>query len=265
MTLQVLLSAMFLADESYLDTLHVVSDAVVINQCDRTGRRDTERTVNGRQQRVRYIESTQRGLSVSRNMAIRNASADICILCDNDVEYVDGYEDMILSAFSEHPDADLIVFYIRRKEKPEPNYSTVRWMNRLSVLKIFSPEIAFRRESVRGISFDESFGAGSGKYLMGEENIFLYDCLKAHKKILYVPLQIAELREEESTWFKGYDKAFFISRGAGYAAMGKVMSHILIWQFALRKRSLYRKDMRMGKAISHMYRGRREFLWSRKK
>ena len=82
MTLQVLLSAMHLADESYLDTLHVVSDAVVINQCDRTGRRDIQRTVSGHEQQVCYIESTQRGLSVSRNMAIRNAKADICILCD---------------------------------------------------------------------------------------------------------------------------------------------------------------------------------------
>ncbi len=260
MTLQVLLSAMHLQDESYLDTLHVVSDAVVVNQCDRTARRDIKRSVPGGMQQVCYIESTQRGLSVSRNMAIRNAQADICILCDNDVEYVAGYEQMILSAFEENPEADLIVFYIRRKEKPQPNYPTKRWMNYLSVLKIFSPEIAFRRKSVQGISFNESFGAGSGKYLMGEENIFLYDCLKAHKKILYMPLMIAELREEESTWFQGYDKAFFISRGANYAAMSKFFSPALIWQFALRKRKLYRDNMGMFAAIRWMQRGRREYL-----
>lgn len=260
MTLQVLLSAMHLADESYLDTLHVVSDAVVINQCDRTSRKDISRSMAGRTQHVRYIESTQRGLSVSRNMAIRNAQADICILCDNDVEYVDGYEEMILSAFADHPEADLIVFYIRRKEKPQPNYPAKRWMHYLSVLKIFSPEIAFRRKSVEGIAFDESFGAGSGKYLMGEENIFLYDCLKAKKKILYMPLMIATLREEESTWFTGYDKAFFISRGAGYAAMSRIFSYLLIWQFALRKRNLYKDNMGMFSALKYMFWGRGEYL-----
>lgn len=260
MTLQVLLSAMHLADESYLDTLHVVSDAVVINQCDRTCRRDVERSLPGRTQHVRYIESTQRGLSVSRNMAIRNARADICILCDNDVEYVDGYEEMILSAFEENKEADLIVFYIRRKEKPKPNYPEKRWMNYLSVLKIFSPEIAFRRKSVAGITFDESFGAGSGKYLMGEENIFLYDCLKAHKKILYLPLMIATLREEESTWFQGYDKTFFISRGANYAAMSRFFSFVLIAQFALRKRNLYKDSMGMFSAFRYMLQGRGEYL-----
>ncbi|MBO4902145.1 MAG: glycosyltransferase [Lachnospiraceae bacterium] len=260
MTLQVLLSAMHLADESYIDSLHILSDAVVINQCDRTSRREVERKTGRGIQHVTYIESTQRGLSRSRNMAIRNARADICILCDNDVEYADDYEEKILSAFEEHPDADLIVFYIQRKEKPEPNYPTKRWMGYLSVMKIFSPEIAFRRRSVQGLTFNESFGAGSGKYLMGEENIFLYDCLKARRKILYVPEKIATLREEESTWFQGYNKAFFLSRGAGYAAMSRFFSHVLIWQFALRKRELYRKEMRTITALTYMYRGRSEYL-----
>jgi glycosyltransferase involved in cell wall biosynthesis len=260
MTLQVLLSAMHLKDESYLDTLHVTSDAVVINQCDRTARKEVRRDVNGHAQQVLYIESTQRGLSRSRNMAIRNARADICILCDNDVEYVDGYEEMILSAFEENPEADLIVFYIRRKEKPVPNYPAKRWMNYLSVMKIFSPEIAFRRKSIEGISFQESFGAGSGKYLMGEENIFLYDWLRSKKKILYMPLMIAELREEESTWFQGYNRRFFISRGAGYAAMSKLFSFVLIWQFAIRKRSLYRSETGFFKALKYMFEGRREYL-----
>ncbi|MBR4169492.1 MAG: glycosyltransferase [Lachnospiraceae bacterium] len=264
MTLQVLLSAMHLADESYLDSLHVTSDAVVINQCDRTARRDVERRIGEKTQHVRYIESTQRGLSRSRNMAIRNAQADICILCDNDVEYVDGYEDMILSAFGKHPDADLIVFYIQRREKPVPNYPTERRMRYLSVMKIFSPEIAFRRKAVQGIPFHEEFGAGSGKYLMGEENIFLWECLKAHKKIYYEPVMIAKLREEASTWFHGYDEAFFLSRGAGYAAMDKMFSHFLIWQFAVRKIKIYQKDTGFFKALSLMYKGRARYLRDRK-
>ena len=264
MTLEVLLSAMNLADESYLDTLHVTSDAVVIDQCDRTGRRDIERTVGGRKQHVRFIETTQRGLSKSRNMAIRNAQADICIFCDNDVEYEEGYEEKICNAFERHPEADLIVFYIRRPEKPVPNYDREKKMGYLSVLKIFSPEIAFRRSAIRGISFHESFGAGSGKYLMGEENIFLYDCLKAKKRIVYVPEKIASLREEESTWFRGYDDAFFRSRGAGYAAMSKGFSHVLIWQFALRKQKQYKETMGMFRALRRMYEGRTRFLESEK-
>ncbi len=258
MTLQVLLSAMHLADESYIDTLHITGDCVVVNQCDRELRRTGD--YGGR--KVTYIETTERGLSRSRNMAIAAADSEICILCDNDVEYVDGYEQVILKAYEEHPEADLIVFYIERPEKPQPNYSSMRKMDYLSVLKIFSPEVSFRRASIEGIRFHEEFGAGSGKYIMGEENLFLYDCLKAGKHILYMPIRIAKLRDEESTWFSGYDENFFISRGANYAAMSRVMSHLLIWQFALRKRSLYGSKMGMMAAMKYMYKGRREYIRS---
>ena len=261
MRLQVLLSAMFLKDEDYIDSLNITSDAVVINQCDsELVRESIRRNINGNDQKVVYVETKERGLSRSRNMAVENSDADICILCDNDVEYLPDYEKRIMDGFLRHPDADLIVFYIKRKEKPKPNYPKTKRMGYLSVLKIFSPEIAFKRESIKGMSFDERFGAGSGQYLMGEENIFLYDCLKKGLKIYYEPIMIASLREEESTWFKGYDKEFFVSRGANYAAMSGWGSYILILQYALRKRHLYRPGMSMGEAIDSMMKGRREIL-----
>lgn len=259
MTLQVLLSAMNLENENYIDSLNIVSDAVVVNQCDSEGYgRITREAVNGASQKVTYIKTLERGLSKSRNMAIRNATSDICILCDNDVEYEYGYEGMITRAFAAHPEADVIVFFIRRKERSAPIFKEEKKMNYLSVLKIFSPEIAFRRRNLSDISFDEDFGAGA-KYRMGEENLFLYECLKKKKNVIYEPIQIAQLRAEESTWFKGYDEDFFICRGANYAAMTKRFSHILIWQFALRKTSLY-KPVSMVSAIKWMYRGRKEYL-----
>ena len=261
MRLQVLLSAMFLKDESYIDTLNITTDAVVINQCDSESARSVKRHgISGGEQTVTYVETTERGLSRSRNMAIDKADADICILCDNDVEYLPDYESRIMDGFEKHPDADLIVFYIERKEKPRPNYAASKRMGYLSVLKIFSPEVAFKRESIRGIDFDVRFGAGSGRYLMGEENIFLYDCLKRGLKIYYEPVKIAKLREEKSTWFSGYDDSFFISRGAGYCAMSRFGSLILILQFAIRKRFLYSENMSAGRALSYMFKGRREYL-----
>ncbi|MCR5421747.1 MAG: glycosyltransferase [Lachnospiraceae bacterium] len=262
MRLQVLLSAMNLSDESYIDTLNISGDALIVNQCDKEDVKSIERVSKdrGKLQRVKYIETKQRGLSKSRNMAIEESDSEVCILCDNDVEYLPDYESKVLEAFDKHADADLIVFYIKRKEKPFPNYSKSKRMGYFSVLKIFSPEIAFKRESIRGIRFDERFGAGSGKYIMGEENIFLYDCLKKGLKIYYEPIMIAELREEESTWFKGYDERFFISRGAGYAAMSPWFSYILIGQFALRKKDLYIKEMSVRDALKYMLSGRREVI-----
>lgn len=257
--LQVLLSAMHLENENYIDTLNITTDAVVINQCDRECEKTVNHeAVNGAQVRVKYIETKDRGLSKSRNLAIKNSSADICILCDNDVEYHYGYEGMITRAFEAIPDADVIVFFIKRKERSAPIFDEVKRMNYLSVLKIFSPEIAFRRKSILDTPFDEDFGAGA-KYRMGEENIFLYDCLKKKKKIIYFPIEIAALREEESTWFSGYDREFFNCRGANYMAMSKWFSHILIWQYALRKKALYRENGSMLDVLKWMYEGRKEY------
>lgn len=264
--LQVLLSVLNMDSLDYIDSLKITGDAVVINQCDDTSEeRIIRRSVNGSDQAVKYVKTRDRGLSKSRNMAIHEAEADICILCDNDVVYVDNYEELILAEFEKRPDADIIVFYIKRKEKPVPNYASERKMDYLSVLKIFSPEIAFRRERISDISFDEDFGAGSGKYIMGEENIFLYDALKKGKHIYYVPVKIAELKEVESTWFSDYDERFFLSRGANYAAMSAFWSHALILQFAIRKKSLYSEKLTTIKAIKCMYAGRREYLESKKR
>ena len=277
MRLQVLLSAMNLKDESYVDSLNITSDAVVVNQCSRQSpyadtvrdpsgivnpslsiERIRRKNINGDSHEVVFIESSERGLSRSRNMAIEKAGADICILCDNDVEYVPGYDRIILRAFEKHRDADVLVFYIRRPEKPVPNYSREKRMGYLSVLKIFSPEIAFRRESIKDIRFDTNFGAGA-RFQMGEENIFLYDCLKKGKKIYYIPLRIASLRKEKSTWFKGYDRDFFIARGANYAAMIPFFPELLILQFAVRKYSLYKDSTSFVNAVKFMLEGKKEW------
>lgn len=265
LSFQVLLSAMHLKDESYIDGLNITGDAVIINQCDEISEEEiTRESLNGNSQKVTYICTKDRGLSKSRNLAIDKANADICILCDNDVVYEADYEKKIVSAFEKYTDADIIVFYIKRKEKPVPNFDTEKRMGYLSVLKIFSPEIAFKRESIKDIRFNEDFGAGSNKYIMGEENIFLYDALKKKKKIYYVPVQIAELKEVESTWFAGYDERFFVSRGANFTAMSKLFSILLILQFALRKTGLYKDKMSIVQAIKFMLKGRKEYINSAK-
>ncbi len=257
---EVLLSAMFLEDENYIDSLNIHTDCVVINQCDREDSRQTGHDTPAGRVNVTYIETRERGLSKSRNMAISKSTAPVCILCDNDVEYVGDYDRIITDAFEKY-DADVIVFFIKRPERERPVFDRPKRMGYLSVLKIFSPEIAFRSESIRGIRFNESFGAGA-KYFMGEENLFLYDLLKHKKKIMYVPEMIAAVRNEESTWFKGYNRDFFISRGANYAAMSRIFSIGLIIQFALRKTGLYAKDTSLTRALLYMFEGRREYLLS---
>ena len=259
MSPEVLLSAMYLEDESFIDTLNIHTDCVVINQCDRQCDRKTVRPAKNGDILVTYIETGERGLSKSRNMAIRNASGPICILCDNDVEYVSDYDSMINDAFSRHPDADVIVFFVKRPERDRPVFDRPHKMSWLSVLKIFSPEIAFRKDSVKDIRFNELFGAGA-RFFMGEENLFLYECLRRRLKIVYVPEMIAAVRHNQSTWFNGYDEAFFVSRGANFAALSGTFSLLLILQYALRKRRLYKENLTVPEAVRGMLKGRRQYF-----
>ena len=253
---------MYLENEDYIDSLNIHTDCVVINQCDRTSEKKVSHAASAGDIGVTYIETTQRGLSKSRNMALEAASGPVCILCDNDVEYVKDYDRIINDAFKWHEDADVLVFFVKRPERQQPVFDREKKMGYLSVMKIFSPEIAFRKSSIEGISFNEMFGAGA-KYFMGEENLFLYECLKRRKKIVYIPQMIAKVRDEESTWFKGYNREFFISRGANYAAMSRPFSVLLILQYAVRKRYLYKDELSVADAVITMFKGRREYLEGR--
>lgn len=252
MSLEVLLSAMNLEDYHYIDSLFVTGNCTIINQCECENIEYLEN--NGRH--ITYVETKERGLSKSRNMAIRMATADICVLCDNDVEYVQNYEDIILNAYKNHPEYDVILFHVQLDEKSTPHYASERSLNYISCLKGKSVEITFRRERVRDIYFDERIGAGT-KFGQGEENAFLYACLRKGLKLYYIPTEIAHLRYEMSTWKTGYDKQFFISRGASYEAMSRIVSSLLIIQYAIRKYKLYHKETNFLNALRYMFQGRR--------
>ena len=107
MTIQLLISTMHQTDYSLLEKMKIASDVVVINQCDR----ESTKTIEYNGHNVLWIDTTERGLSKSRNMAIRNATADICMLADDDMEYRCDYVDIVLSAFS-RISSDIIGFQV---------------------------------------------------------------------------------------------------------------------------------------------------------
>jgi glycosyltransferase involved in cell wall biosynthesis len=255
--LEVLLSAMHLKDFSYINTLNIETNCTIINQCNE----EEKLNICDNNRSIQFISTSERGLSRSRNMAIENAKSDMCILCDNDVEYVPGYEKLILKQFEDNPKFDIIIFFVNRNvEGSKPYFHRKKKLSYISVLKTFSPEIAFRRNSLmsKNIIFKEEFGAGS-KYCMGEENIFLYECLKKRLKILYVPVKIADLRYEESTWQGISSVQELYNRGAIFYAMTNKFSDLLIIQYILRKRKLYRKEISLIDSYKIMRKGKYDY------
>lgn len=258
MNLEVLISTMHQTDYSLLERIGLRSDAVVVNQCDR----ESEEDFNFDGYRIIWINSTQRGLSRSRNMAIKHSTADVMLLVDDDEMLKPDYVQTILDGFRKYPDATVIGFQIHGIEEKFKDYSlTERKVGYFRSMKMASAEIAISRERLNKtqVRFNERIGAGT-KYLMNEDNTFLFDLLGQKQRIYYVPIVIADLHIGVSTWFSGFNKQYMVARGAGFAAMSKRWSGMLILQFAVRHYNLYSEEMTMLTAIRYMFNGKKEYL-----
>lgn len=224
-----------------LKQLNIKTDVVVVNQCDDSSIKELE--FNG--YHVTWINSITRGLSRSRNIAIKYSKADFIVLTDDDLEYREDYANIILESFEKYNDADVLAFKVNGIEKKFKDYSdNSKRISFFGSMKKSSVELVFRREAIvqNGIKFNENFGSGA-EFKMGEENIFLFKCLKKNLKIQYVPYIIADLHMTKSTWFKGYNRKYFYDRGAIYYEMFGRFAPIMIFQFIIRKRDLYRREI----------------------
>src|SRR5690625_4624847 len=104
--MQVLAATMFQKDLSLVKRMKIRDRAIVINQTDYKEYPE----LSLRSEKLLFISTEKRGLSRSRNRALANASEDICLLADDDVEYIDGYYEVVKEAYLKYPDADLILF-----------------------------------------------------------------------------------------------------------------------------------------------------------
>ncbi len=251
MKLEVLLSCMYQKDMSIVEHSNITGDTLVINQTDHEATDELQKE----KQLIRMISTSEVGLSNSRNMAIKNATGDICLLSDDDEIFVQNYDQIIQNAFESLPDADIITFNVTNKiTRLKP---TVQKLSYLNTLKIASYQIAFRRNAIleKEITFDPLLGAGSGNGC-GEENKFLMDCLKHGLRIYFSPETIAAVNTKSSTWFFGYDKTFFYQRGAATRYyMGSFLSLIYAIYYLLAKYSLYQAEISFLDAAKALFSG----------
>ncbi|MCF7203584.1 glycosyltransferase family 2 protein [Pseudomonas oligotrophica] len=258
MKIDILISTMNQANYDLLDSMRINSDCVVVNQCGK----DSFEEFSYRGHKVKWINSSEIGLSRSRNLAIKNSSADICVLADDDLIYVEGYADLVVSQYDKMQDADLLAFVVEGIDRVFKTYpANTQRLNFISSMKVSSVQISFKRKKFvdNGISFKEEFGAGSTFYV-GEENIMLSDCWRIGLGMYFVPLKIADIILGSSTWFEGFNKRYFIAKGACFAAMSKPLAVLLIVQFALRKQRLYKNESTLVQALKNMLKGRKAYL-----
>ena len=120
--------------------------------------------------------------------------------------------------------------------------------------------MAFRREVVQkdSIWFDELLGAGA-KYRMGEENAFLFHCMKKKCRVQFLPIPIADLHMGNSCWFSGWTKEYFFGKGAAFAAMDDKLCYFLMLQWLIRKYKVYRNEMGFWRGLRLMNQGKNAY------
>ena len=236
--IEVLISAMHQSDLRIIEKCNIHTSCLVVNQCDSNANIEEDREFG----KVRMINTMEHGLSKSRNMALRNSHADICVICDDDVVYRTGYETIISNAFSQLPDAVVIVFNINSlNPETRPQEKLFEKISRIPHYKTYSSvHIAFRRKCIlsAGISFDERFGSGSGLYSMGEDSLFFTKIHQAKLRAYTYPATIADLSSETSTWFKGYNEKYFYDVGAFLAAAFPCWKRFLMFYYPVRFKKL---------------------------
>ncbi len=254
MKLEILMSCMHQQDASLVSQSHITGDVLVINQCD-TNSDTVCPTQNGT---ARMISTTDRGLTKSRNLAIANSNADICLLCDDDEKFLPDYEERIIEAYRNFPQADVLVFKIL--DQPQTLPDRIMRLRFPKLLNVSSWQISFRRESLlkAGVRFDELLGAGSGNGAE-EELKFLLDCKRAGLKIWYVPTAIASVGQSESTWFHGFDREFFYNRGATTRyILGAPLAFAYGVFYVIKKYPKYRKNLTHAQAMGALLQGMKE-------
>lgn len=256
MTLCVMISCMHQQDMSIIERSNVQTNVVVINQCDKDNIERFEFTnKKGCKCKAVFVNTTERGLSRSRNMAIKYAEGDICLVCDDDEWLDDDYEDKILAGYSMHPKAGVIAFGIRWEERKYP----VRpcRVNLVKILQISSLQISFNKNRIcdRSIKFDELMGSGTGNG-GGEENKFLYDCRKAGLEIWYEPALIATVNKGESQWFNGFVDKYFENHGwSARRLLGDFGGFIYCIYYVIAHMAAYKNDNTFWNALKCELRG----------
>jgi glycosyltransferase involved in cell wall biosynthesis len=178
---------------------------------------------------VRVINIDEKGLSKSRNLALKNASKKICLIADDDAVYYSNFENGIITAFNQNPDASIITFNHQRQgiDKPQNSSQKIFSHTLKTIWNVSSIEIAFQLKDIKEnkTHFDENFGLGS-YFETAEEYLFLRDAIKLSLNALFYPFVIVSHPLISSGENQGSDKILFARAALFYKTRSNL---VYIW------------------------------------
>lgn len=215
MTLDILLTTTHKSvDEiiTLVNKLNIKSNVIVGNQF-------KEKSVNTyfvNDYKITVVNTNEKGCSKNRNHILTYSAADIVLFSDDDEIFTNNYYSIIIDAFENNLEAEAIYFKVDVNKESRPvrmfdSNRKAKWKD-ISALGVWG--LAIKRSTIDKyhLSFDESFGPGS-ICPMGEDSIYLKDLISRSNKVFTNTMLVAYIEQFQSTWFKGYNKNYFVNLG----------------------------------------------------
>ena len=248
---EILISTMFKEDLDFLDVIFSLNDIkdfdiIIVNQT------DEDKLLISERPNVKVINSFERGSPASRNLAIRNAAADVCLMADDDIIYQSDLKEHIETAYLEYPDAAMISFQaINEHGQLFADYFPEGTHTKKSLKKIYTIVISFKRELFKAnqVYFNHYFGVGS--LFKGEtEYAFLRNGFDKGLKMFHVAKVIVQHPDENSGRLMGSDNALFARSALAQRFYGN-LSYLWLMKYVF---FIYRHDYITFNQMSSKYR-----------
>lgn len=165
---------------------------------------------------VKICNLAGRGLSRNRNNCIEHATADVCLIADDDCRYTQEQLQMVIDTYTQNPSIDIATFKYSgdgdNKYYPEQTSNLKEFPKGYYVSSI---EVSFKRDSVQGkVWFNENFGLGTEPFHCGEENLFIQDALAMGLRCQFFPVTIVHDRQPLEFLNRSIDTGTLMAHGA---------------------------------------------------
>ena len=220
-------STMYRMDLTFLESIvpkHLLYKIpiLVINQT------DDARLLQTGHKNITVINTTERGLAKSRNMAINNITTTYAVLTDDDVIFRANLMDMLQKGFALFPKAGVIKFRAAKVGDAHfGNYreNAIKNLSILGIMNVSSIELAVNVEKLKQSNafFDEYFGLGAA-FGNGLEQAFLDNVRKKKLQIAYYPEIIVNHPDDCSGRNAKTERHYYINGALGRKMFGKMFT-----------------------------------------
>jgi len=188
---------------------------------------------------ITLIKSDTKGLTNSRNEALKYSTEELILISDDDVIYEYDMADKIFLAKKNNP-FDIALFKAKVTEDstdfrkyPINN----RKLSKIDCLHACSIEMVLdkKRIDASGVMFNNDFGIGA-KFICGEESIFLFDAIDANLNVSFINQYIVSHPKESTATNKNNAFSILKAKGAVYRyGFGFIIGLLLILRLSFLK------------------------------